>query len=91
MKRCLKMLVKIGSWEEKWNQEVQKQSQKLKIEGTMQLVGTSEIRIIACGDSVNLDEFIDSLYELFAKKNGQIIEQDPFVQERDYRGIFRII
>lgn len=91
MNRCLKMTVKMAKWEHAWSTEVQKHAQKLQIEGLMQIIDGAQINIMACGKDVNLDDFIDYLYDFLLSVNAQIEELEPFIKERDFRGIFRII
>ena len=57
----------------------------------MQLVGDNQLRIVVCGKSEKLDDFIDYLYDFFLTINARVEELEPFIKERDYRGIFRII
>lgn len=91
MKRCLKMLVNIDNWQSDWGSQIQKQAQKLEVEGMMQTVSQNELRIMICGQSEKLDEFVDYLYDFFATLQANISELEPFIKERDYRGTFRVI
>ena len=91
MNRCLKMIITMDKWESSWNNDIQKQAKKFEIEGLMQLVGDNQLRIVVCGKSEKLDDFIDYLYDFFLTINARVEELEPFIKERDYRGIFRII
>ncbi len=91
MKRCLKMLIKIDQWQTSWSTDIQKQAQKLQIEGVMQTVEDMQMRIMICGKNDQLDDFVDYLYDIFMDKKIEIQELEPFIKERDYRGIFRVI
>lgn len=91
MKRCLKMLVNVQTWQSDWGSKIQKEAQNFEIEGMMQAVDENELRIMICGESEKLDEFVDYLYDFFSSVEGQISELEPFIKERDYRGIFRVI
>lgn len=91
MKRCLKMLIKIDHWQNSWSSDIQNQAQKLQIEGVMQEVEDMQMRIMICGKNDQLDDFVDYLYDFFVDKKIEIQELEPFIKERDYRGIFRVI
>lgn len=91
MKRCLKMLVSLENWQSEWGLKIQKQAQKLAIEGMMQAVDENHLRIMVCGEGEKLDEFMDYLDDFFLKVDARISELEPFIKERDYRGIFRVI
>lgn len=91
MNRCLKMTVKMAKWDSDWSTEVQKKAKKLEIEGLMQISDDAQITIMACGKDAQLDDFIDYLYDFLLSVNAQIEELEPFIKERDFRGIFRVI
>lgn len=91
MKRCLKMLVKIKNWQSDWSLQVQEHAKKLEIEGLMQILDEQQLRIMVCGESEKIDDFMDFLYDFFITINAQIGEVEPFIKERDYRGTFRVI
>lgn len=69
---------------------VQKNAKKYKIEGTA-VLSEDMIKIIACGNSDQLDEFVDSLYKGHGDIQPSLVEVEPFLKDKDYRGIFRII
>lgn len=91
MKRCLKMLIRIEQWDSRWSTDIQKQAQKYTIEGVMQILDSTQVRIMICAEDANLDDFIDYLYDFFIERKMQIEELEPFIKEKDYRGIFRVI
>ena len=91
MNRCLKMVINIDKWDERWSAEIQKCAKKFEIEGVMQALDEHQMRIMICGKDANLDEFIDYLYDFFISINVRIQELEPFIKERDYRGIFRVL
>ena len=91
MNRCLKMVIKADKWESRWSSDIQKQAKKLEIEGLMQALDDYQMRIMVCGKDEKLDDFIDYLYDFFISVDASIDELEPFIKERDYRGIFRVI
>jgi acylphosphatase len=91
MNRCLKMIVLANNWQEAWSNQIQKEAQKLEIEGVMQAFDDEQMRIMICGKNEKLDDFVDYLYDFFEKHELVVQELEPFIKERDYRGIFRVI
>ncbi len=92
MKKCLKIIMGIDMPEGFLHSSVQKHARKFAIEGSAQVVITdNQVRIIACGEKDDVDDFIDTLHKDFAKAKITDIEIEPFLKDRDYRGVFRII
>ena len=69
---------------------IQKNAQSLNIEGTVQSYEDGII-IHACGVVDRLDKFVDEIYGSIDKLKINGVETEPFVNEKDYRGAFRII
>lgn len=91
MSRCLKITVRATGWQSHWHDKIADSAKRLQIEGVLQTVGADLIKIIACGTEDHLDDFLDDLYELFADSASYVEEMEPFVKDRDYRGIFRVL
>lgn len=91
MSRCLKVLIKINDWRPEFSHDIQRQAQKTKVEGQIQLINPQQLKLIVCGKNDQLDEFIDYIFDLFISSGVSIEALEPFLKERDYRGIFRII
>lgn len=70
---------------------IQKQASKCGIEGTMQTVDATGIRVMACGSRDDIEKFLDMLHAGVAEKKLDEIEIEPFLKDRDYRGVFRVI
>ena len=71
---------------------VQKHAQKLDIEGIAQVVmADKKVRIIACGIKDSVDDFLDVLHKSFSQHAIQEVEIEPFIRDKDYRNVFRII
>jgi acylphosphatase len=92
MRKCLKIQITGSVQSAAHKASIQKHAQSLGIEGTIQNLGTDSVVIHCCGLSVNLDQFIDFLYK-GTSHSGQLQElsTEPFVKEKDFRGVFRII
>jgi acylphosphatase len=91
MRKCIKIKVIGKVQDEGYKTLVQKTAQTLGIEGTLQNLEANSVMIHACGISDNLEKFIDTLYRGVGKNDVQDLSTEPFVNERDYRGVFRII
>ena len=91
MKKCLK-IVFIAQQKEKFLHDfIKANARKLGIEGTAQLVEPNQIFIIACGEKEQIDDFVDVLHEGFGPHIPEDVQVEPFLKEKDYRGIFRIL
>ena len=93
MNKCLRITLQ-GKFPEGFLRGfVQKHAKKLNLEGTAQRVnGDGETaRIIACGQKDAVDSFLDFLYKGLAAIDLNVIEVEPFLNEKDYRGVFRVI
>jgi acylphosphatase len=69
---------------------VQKNAKKLGLEGMVQM-DNSNIVIVICGFKESIDQFVDLLHKEIMEKCAENIEIEPFIKEKDYRGVFRII
>jgi len=70
---------------------IQAAARRLDLEGTVQLVEPNEFIIIACGTKENIDDFLDAIHEGFGSHVPEDVQVEPFLKEKDYRGIFRIL
>ncbi len=91
MRKCLKIRVSGDVQNSSYRSFTQKNAQALGIEGTIQNGDDSGVLIIACGQSDKLDKFIDMLYKGTAESSIEDLIAEPFVNEKDFRGAFRII
>ncbi len=70
---------------------IQKSAQKLAIEGIGNVLAPHTIKIVVHGAHDAIDEFIDVLYTGCDGIRPASVAVEPFVKDRDYRGVFRII
>jgi len=71
---------------------VQKHARKLGLEGSAQVVGPEKrVRIEACGSKDSIDSFLDMIHKGTASYRPSEVEVEPFLREKDYRGVFRVI
>ena len=92
MNKCLKITFNADFSEGFLQSFVQKQAKKCEVEGTAQVVELgAKVRIIACGLKEQVDAFLDALHKGTAAWTPEDIEIEPFLKDKDYRGVFRVI
>lgn len=70
---------------------VQKNARTLELEGVAQFIETNRIKIIICGQKDAIDKFVDVLHKELAEKIIEQLEIEPFIKDKSYRGVFRVI
>ncbi len=92
MKKCLRITFNAAIPKGFLQDFVLKNARKLDLEGTAQVVQQEEkVRVLVCGLKENVDEFLDTLHKGTPKVMLEDIEIEPFLKDRDYRGVFRVI
>jgi len=97
MLKCVRIVISYGKNISHHNKtlfsHIQNNAQSFSIEGSLQQPyndDKSEINIIACGSKTNIDNFMDTLYKELPNDEYHL-EIEPFIKEKDYRGVFRVI
>jgi len=71
---------------------VQKHARKLGLEGSAQVIGSNgHVRIEVCGSPESIDSFLDVIHKGTTSFRPGDVEVEPFLKEKDYRGVFRVI
>lgn len=91
MKKCLKITFTSNVLDRGLRDSIQGAARKLDLEGTIQFVEPNEMVIIACGTKENIDGFLDGIHQGFGNSVPEDVIVEPFLKEKDYRGIFRIL
>jgi acylphosphatase len=91
MRRCLKIRVTGKVQGVAYRAFAQKSAHDLGLEGTIQNEENGNITIYTCGPSEKLDKFIDALYQGTPAAQITDVLTEPFVNEKNFRGVFRII
>lgn len=92
MKKCLKVTISVENIPKDFLKKViQKYANSFKVEGAAQLAADESIKIIACGKKEAVDDFLDILHKETAKFKLNDLLVEPFLKEKDYRGVFRVI
>jgi acylphosphatase len=90
MRKCLIITVCGKVQSDTFKQFIQKNAMALGVEGTVQDDNDGLI-LYTCGISDKLDRFIDILYKGSEKFKLKDIVIEPFITEKNFRGVFRII
>ncbi|MEX0939819.1 MAG: acylphosphatase [Candidatus Babeliales bacterium] len=93
MSQCLHITFSLEESKKFLQNIVQKKARLLGIEGTAQIVNGngSSVRVLACGPKDVMEDFIEALHKEVAKETIKDIEIEPFLKEKDFRGVFRVI
>lgn len=91
MNQCLRIIFTSQNKLETIYEFVQKYARKYDLEGIVQTADKSAIRVIVCGTRDNIEDFLDALHKSAEEKKMEKIEVEPFLKDRDYRGVFRVI
>jgi len=71
---------------------VQKHARRLGLEGAAQFIGSEgHVRIDVCGDKESIDTFLDLIHKGSSSYQPDEVEVEPFLKDKDYRGVFRVI
>lgn len=92
MKQCVVIMVVGKIQNVGYRKYVQTHAKNLNIEGTVQnCEEKNKVQIKACGESEELDAFIDCLYKGTATSKIEEITVEPLYNEKNFREVFRII
>ena len=91
MIQCLMITLTVGSLKGFLDRFVKNNASKLHLEGVAQLISDDHVRIIVCGKSRDIDDFVDVIYEKSSKFKLDDIQIESYFKERDYRGVFRVV
>lgn len=70
---------------------IQQQARNLELEGIAQALPDGSVRILVCGLKDPVDHFLDALHKGVGKVVPEMVEVEPFVKDRDFRGVFRVL
>lgn len=91
MNKCVRVSCTISQPKSNLALEIQKNAKKLEVEGHIQ-VFDGKLQITACGNKDKVDDFVDIVHKMCVQNpDTDILEVEPFMKDKDYRGVFRII
>jgi acylphosphatase len=91
MNKCLKITFTLLLKKDFLQEVIQKLAQQHSIEGLAQVIDQKKIKILACGAKDNIEAFLDAIHKEAVRYSMSDIEVEPFLKEKNYRGVFRII
>jgi acylphosphatase len=92
MNQCLRIMFEVPSEKKKTIRSlIQEEAKKLILEGTVRIMPGSNLKVIACGNKHKMDMFLDVVLKEVSKAQCDGLEIEPFLKDRDYRGVFRVI
>lgn len=93
MSRCLHITFSLDGPQKFLHNGIQKFARSLNLEGTVQVVNGNgrAVKLLVCGQRDAMDDFLDFLHKEAARDAIQNMEIEPFIKERDFRGVFRVI
>ncbi len=101
MNKCLRITVQVKITDA-YIKYLQEQARAMGLEGTLKAhslasalgkkTGTGgELQIAICGPKDTVDQFLDAVHKGTRGTIPTLVQIEPFIKEKDYRGVFRII
>jgi acylphosphatase len=91
MKKCLRISFSAQIPDNFLTAIILPHARTLEIEGTAQISPDQTVKIIACGEKDIVDSFVDIIHKETSKLQIDQVEIIPFIKDREYRGVFRIL
>lgn len=91
MNKCLKITLTLNPKEGFLQNVIQQNARKFELEGIVQALSSDKVKIIVCGEKEQVDFFVDSIHKESVQAAIKDIEIEPYIKDRDYRGVFRVI
>jgi acylphosphatase len=91
MNQCLRITFKINYNSEFLHEVILPIAREIAVEGIAQWIGQDLVKIIVCGQRDAVDAFVDSLHGRLASYQISELELEPFIKDKEYRGVFRVI
>lgn len=92
MKQCLKISFSLSKKNEQILPSlIQREARKLNLEGAAQVIDHQQVQIVACGSREAVEKLVDAIYKAHASEKALGVEVEPFIKDRDFRGVFRVI
>lgn len=91
MKKCVRVSFTAPISHDFLVKNVQGAAKKLSLEGIAQIGPAQEVKIIVYGDKNTVDTFLDVLHRDLHKLKILNIAVEPYIKDKDYRGVFRVL
>ncbi len=91
MNRCMRITCAVADSEVGLHTFVQRYAKKFELEGVVQSLSDTRVRVVVCGTQDAIEDFVDALHHGVVEHVVSALEIEPFLKDRDYRGVFRVI
>lgn len=91
MKKCIKVQFYTKNPQEFLKQVIPPGIKNFRVEGVAQAIDLKTVQIFICAEQEELDKFLDLIYENIDRYTLENIEVEPFLKDRDFRGVFRVV
>jgi len=91
MKKCIKVQFSTKNPQDFLKQVVPVAIKNFRVEGFVQVLDMGIVQIFMCASQEELDNFLDLIYENIDRYSLENIEVEPFLKDRDFRGVFRVV
>lgn len=92
MNQCLRITFEVPSdKKQSLRSLIQEEAKKCFLEGTVRIMPNAQLKVVACGNKHKVDMFLDAVLKEIQKLRCDGLEIEPFLKDRDYRGVFRVI
>jgi acylphosphatase len=91
MNRCMRITCAVEGNEIGLHTFVQKYAKIFALEGMVQPISDTRVRVVVCGAQDTIEDVVDALHHGVVEQMLSAIEIEPFLKDRDYRGVFRVI
>lgn len=91
MNQCMRITCMTAANRHDLHEFVQKYAGQFGLEGLVQPLTDQAVRVVVCGSHDAIEDFMDILHHGIIEQMLQRFEIEPFLKDRDYRGVFRVI
>jgi acylphosphatase len=89
--KCVRLVFNATLPKDFLHEVIQKIARNYNLEGLVQMMGADQVKIIACGPKEKVDLFVDEMHREMTNRKIFQLEVEPFLKDKDYRGVFRVI
>lgn len=91
MKKCIKIEFAVQNPQDFLKKVIAKEIKNKSLEGLAQVLPESVVQVCVCAEEDELDDLVDVLYAHVAQYKMTDVIVEPFLKDKDYRGVFRIL
>ena len=91
MNQCMRIVIAAEERDDSLYSFVSKYAKQFLLEGIVQPLDNKKTKLIICGSKDNIENFIDVLYGSNSENIFDNFDIEPFMNQNNYRGTFRVI